>query len=487
MNELMKSVSGIRGVFGEGLNPEIVMRYAGLFGSRNSEIKSPLPPFKKGGDVGQGGDEPTKIVVGRDSRTTGDALVHAVIAGLLSVGVDVVWIGIVATPTLLLSVKELNTQGGICITASHNPAEWNALKLVDANGMFLFPEVMSEYLGTLDNEVTYVKWDEMGIKYEDFDASWRHISKILNIEYLDVEKVRGKRFKVVLDSVNGAGGVISPTLLRELGCEVVEINSEPTGYFAHEPEPLAKNLGQICEEVRRQKADIGFATDPDVDRLMIIDEKGECIGEEFSLLLAEKFILRHKKGDIVTNLSSSMASEDIAREFGVKVIRTKVGEINVGKTMMEIGSPVGGEGNGGIICPEVNYTRDAVAGMALVLGYMAERGMKISELVSEIPRYYFGKDAITLSPVENNTIPPPLRRGQGGGFKIDHIMKKALTIYPEAKKDLTDGVKIIFDKAWVHVRKSGTEPIIRVYAEAESEVMAEELCKETIKQLIIDV
>jgi len=460
MNELMKSVSGIRGVFGRGINPENVMRFAAQFGVMQKSVNPPYPPLKRE-------ESKTKIVVGRDSRTTGEALVHAAIAGLLSVGVDVVWLGVVATPTLLLNVKELNAQGGICITASHNPAEWNALKIVDSNGMFLFPEVMNEYLSLLDNEISYVNWDEMGTKTEDFDASWRHISKILSIKYLDVEKIRRSKFKVVLDSVNGAGGVISPTLLRELGCEVIEINSEPTGHFAHEPEPLAKNLIQICEEVKKRKADIGFATDPDVDRLVIIDEKGECVGEEFSLLLAEKFVLRYLKGDIVTNLSSSMASEDIAKEFGVKVIRTKVGEINVGKTMMEIGSPIGGEGNGGIICPEVNYTRDAVAGMALVLGYMAEKGLTISDLVSEIPRYYFAKDAITPSTEEEGV----------------YIMQRAMTIYPEARKDTTDGVKIIFDKAWIHIRKSGTEPIIRVYAEAESEQKAKDLCKEVINQL----
>ena len=460
MNELMKSVSGIRGIFGRGINPENVMRFAAQFWMMQKNGNPPYPPLKRG-------ESKTKIVVGRDSRTTGEALVHAAIAGLLSVGVDVVWLGVVATPTLLLNVKELNAQGGICITASHNPAEWNALKIVDSNGMFLFPEVMNEYLSLLDNEISYVNWDEMGTKTEDFDASWRHIAKILTIKYLDVEKIRRSKFKVVLDSVNGAGGVISPTLLRELGCEVIEINSEPTGHFAHEPEPLAKNLIQICEEVKKRKADIGFATDPDVDRLVIIDEKGECVGEEFSLLLAEKFVLRYLKGDIVTNLSSSMASEDIAKEFGVKIIRTKVGEINVGKTMMEIGSPIGGEGNGGIICPEVNYTRDAVAGMALVLGYMAEKGLTISDLVSEIPRYYFAKDAITPSTEEEGV----------------YIMQRAMTIYPEARKDTTDGVKIIFDKAWIHIRKSGTEPIIRVYAEAESEQKAKDLCKEVINQL----
>ena len=451
MSELMKSVSGIRGIFGSAITPENVMRFAAHFGS-----------LQKRRSV-QGRKGRTKIVVGRDSRTTGDALSHAAIAGLLSVGVDVVWIGIVATPTLLLNVKELNAQGGICITASHNPAQWNAMKFADANGMFLFPEVMSEYLDMLDKEVEYVNWDEMGVKSEDFDASWNHIKKILSIGYLDLEAIRKKKYKVVLDSVNGAGGVISPTLLREFGCEVIEVNSEPTGYFAHEPEPLAKNLTQICEEVKKHKADIGFATDPDVDRLVIIDENGVCVGEEFSLLLAEKFILRHRRGDIVTNLSSSMANEDIAKEFGVDVIRTKVGEINVGKQMLAISSPVGGEGNGGIICPEVNYTRDAVVGMALILGYMAERGGAISGLVAEIPKYYFAKDKIETS-----------------AEKLELIMDKAMKVYSNAKIDLTDGVKIVFDKAWVHIRKSGTEPIIRVYVEAESEAKAQDLCKETI-------
>ena len=437
MKEQMKSVSGIRGIFGQGINPEIVTIYAAHFGKMQTERHS-----KKN----------TKIIVGRDSRTTGEALANAVIAGLLAVGVDVVYLGIVATPTLLLNVKELKAQGGICITASHNPAQWNAMKFVDANGMFLFPEVMSDFLKRLDDTIEYAQWNKIGKLSEDYDAVWRHIKKILAIKYINIEKIRQKRYKVVIDSVNGAGGTISPTLLRELGCQVIEMNSQPTGLFAHNPEPLAKNLTKICAEVKKHNADIGFATDPDVDRLAIIDERGRCIGEEFSLLLAAKFVLSLKKGDVVTNLSTSMANEDIAKEYGVNVHRTKVGEINVGKTMKELKSPIGGEGNGGIICPEVNYTRDAIAGMALILGYITKREKKISELANEIPKYAFAKNKIETD-IE----------------KINEIIEKAKTIYPETKKDTTDGIKIIFEKEWIHIRKSGTEPIIRVYCEAKTE------------------
>ena len=414
MKELMKSVSGIRGIFGIGINPENTMRFAANFGI----FQKRKHPEKR-----------IKIVVGRDSRTTGEALSFSVISGLLSVGIDVVWLGIVATPTLLLCVKDTEAQGGICITASHNPAEWNAMKFIDSNGMFLYPETMTEFLATLETienalirsdtahpslrgtkqssiinvrsaeKVEYVSYSEMGKKFDDFEASWRHIQKVLNVSYIDVKSIRKMKYKVVLDSVNGAGGVISPNLLREFGCEVIEINSEPTGYFSHNPEPLAENLSQICQMVKETKADIGFATDPDVDRLVIIDEKGECIGEEFSLLLAMKYVLGHKKSDVVTNLSSSMAAEDITKEYGVNVIRTPIGEINVSKKMKAINAHIGGEGNGGIICPEVNYTRDAVTGMALILGYMAQRKQKISILASEIPRYFFAKDKINLNSV----------------------------------------------------------------------------------------
>ncbi|MCD4820451.1 MAG: phosphoglucosamine mutase [Candidatus Cloacimonetes bacterium] len=446
MGKLMVSVSGVRGVFGETVTPALALNFAEHFGILCNR---------------------KKIIVGRDSRTTGPAMFHAVVSGLLSVGCDVVDIGIVSTPTVLLAVEESDAAGGISITASHNSAEWNAMKFVDGNGMFLFPGKAKIFIDSLNDEIEYADWENIGILTTDNEATERHIDKILDISYLETEKIKKNNFKVVIDSVNGAGGLISPQLLSKLGCEVIELNCEPTGHFAHVPEPLNKNLKQLEEAVKLHKADIGFATDPDVDRLSIVDETGNCIGEEFSLLLAEDYILSKIKGDIVTNLSSSMASEDIARKYGVKVHRTKVGEINVGKTLMELKSPIGGEGNGGIICSEVHYTRDAPAGMAIILSYMAESGKKISELVGEIPHYYFAKNKIKVEPE-----------------KLDNIMDRVPKIFQDFKLDYTDGIKVIAEKYWIHIRKSGTEPIIRVYVESESAERSEELCKETINKLL---
>ena len=446
MNKLMISVSGVRGIFGESLTPEIAENFASYFGI-----------FCDRG----------KIIVGRDSRTSGPEMFHAVSTGLMSVGCDVVDLGIVSTPTVLLAVEESDATGGISITASHNPAEWNAMKFVGENGMFLFPTEAQRFIDSLDEPIEHTGYDKTGKLTQDTESTNRHIKKILNIPYLNIEKIRSRKYKVVIDSVNGAGGLISPRLLRDLGCEVIEINSEPTGIFAHTPEPLNKNLKQLEDAVAAHKADIGFATDPDVDRLAIVSEKGKCIGEELSLLLAEKFILPKVKGDIVTNLSSSMASEDIAKEFGVKVHRTKVGEINVGKKMKEINSPVGGEGNGGIICPEVHYTRDAPAGMALILGYMAEQDRPISKLADEIPKYFFAKDKIQVDPEI-----------------LNDIMAKVPKIFADHKLDRTDGIKILGDKYWIHIRKSGTEPIIRVYVESDSLQKSQKLCRETIEKLV---
>ncbi len=446
MSKLMVSVSGIRGIYGESLTAEIALKYAAHFGIFS----------------GRG-----KIVVGRDSRTTGPAMFNAVTAGLMSVGCYVVDLGIVSTPTVLLAVEESDAMGGISITASHNSAEWNAMKFVGENGMFLFPENADTFINSLDKPVDYVGWDEIGKLTKDDNAAERHIDKIMNISYLNINKIKAKKFKVVIDSVNGAGGLISPQLLKEFGCDVIELNSQPTGIFAHTPEPLNKNLKQLEEAVKEHKADLGFATDPDVDRLAIVDENGNCIGEEFSLLLSEKFILSKVKGDIVTNLSSSMASEDIAKEFGISVHRTKVGEINVGKKMMEIKSPVGGEGNGGVICPEVHFTRDAPAGMAVILGYLAESGKTVSELAGQIPKYYFAKNKIKVDP-----------------SKLDTIMQKVPNIFSDYKLDTTDGIKILGDKFWIHIRKSGTEPIIRVYVESETAEKSEQICQDAIEKLV---
>jgi phosphomannomutase len=445
MSKLMVSVSGVRGIFGESLTPEIALNFATHFGVFNQR---------------------GKIVVGRDSRTTGPAMFNAVVSGLLSVGCDVVDLGIVSTPTVLLAVEESDAVGGISITASHNAAQWNAMKFVGPQGMFLFPAQADKFIASLHDPIEYAKWDQLGKLTFDPDGSKRHLEKIINISYLDILKIRQQKFKVVIDCVNGAGGVISPQLLRDLGCEVIELNCEPTGHFAHTPEPLKKNLAQLEAAVKEHQADIGFANDPDVDRLAIVSEKGECIGEELSLLLAEKFVLSKQKGDIVTNLSSSMASEDIAKDYGVKVHRTKVGEINVGKKMQELGSPIGGEGNGGIICAEVHYTRDAPAGMALILAYMSERQLPISQLAAEIPRYYFAKDKLSVAP-----------------DKLDEIMQKVPVIFGDYKLDKTDGIKVLGDKFWIHIRKSGTEPIIRVYVESETAERSQKLCADAIAKL----
>ncbi len=445
-NKLMISVSGVRGIFGKALTPSKALEIAAHFGI-----------FHKRG----------KIVIGRDSRTTGPTMLHAIISGLLSVGCDVVDLGIVSTPTVLLAVEESDATGGIAITASHNPAQWNAMKLVGSNGLFLFPENADKFIKSLDDEIEYASWENQGKLFKDENAIERHIEKIMSIPYIDFEKIKNKKYKVVIDTVNGAGGLISPQLLEKLGCEVIAINQEPNGIFAHTPEPLNKNLSQLEEAVRLNNADVGFANDPDVDRLAIVSEKGKCIGEEFSLLLAENYVLSKKKGAIVTNLSSSMASDDLAEKYGVDIFRTKVGEINVGKMMKELKSPIGGEGNGGIICPDVHYTRDAPAGMALILAAMAESDKTVSELTEEIPRYYFTKDKMKVDPND-----------------MDNILNKIPEIFKGLKFDRTDGIKILGDKYWIHIRKSGTEPIIRVYVESESQEKSDQICKETIEKLL---
>ncbi len=442
----MTGVSGVRGIFGDTLTPLVAQKYAARFGM-----------FQGGGT----------IVVGRDSRTTGKAMLSAIASGLIGVGCKVIEIGVVSTPTVLLAVKHHNAAGGIAITASHNPPQWNAMKFIDQDGMFLSAERAQKFLGSIEDNIFWADWKNIGSLETDYQAIDRHISRVLAIPYLNLEQIRKRRFKVVLDSVNGAGGLISPLLLKELGCEVMEINSEPTGIFAHPAEPLNHNLYQLESAVMEHKADLGFATDPDVDRLSIVSEQGKCIGEELTVVLAEMFILPKQKGDIVVNLSTSMLSDYIARQFQVCVHRTKVGEINVGKKMQEIKSTVGGEGNGGVICPEVNYTRDAIAGMAIVLGLLAEIDRPLSRIIDELPKYYFAKDKITVDPTA-----------------LDAIMNRVPDLFKDYEIDFQDGIKIIGENHWIHIRKSGTEPIIRVYVESDSEIKSQSICEETIARLI---
>jgi len=455
MSKLMTSVSGVRGIFGETLNPIVALQYASHFGQ-----------FIAQESANPASHHIPKIVVGRDSRTTGKAMLYAILSGLISTGCEVIDLGIVPTPTVLLNVKKHSAQGGISITASHNPPQWNAMKFVDGDGMFLSPEKASRFIESVNAEISWNDWQNMGTVTEDAEAINYHIQRILAIPYLNIAQIRSKKFKVVLDSVNGAGGLASPLLLKTLGCEVVEINSEPTGVFAHTPEPLNENLHQLEENVKLHNADLGFATDPDVDRLAIVDETGHCIGEEYSVALAELFILPKKPGDIVVNLSSSMLSDYIAHKFGVKVHRTRVGEIYVGKKMKELHSPIGGEGNGGIICPEVNYTRDALTGMALILALLAETNQKLSEIVTSLPRYYVAKAKIEL-PIE----------------QIDKALKKIPSLLPDYELDFQDGIKAIAPDHWIHIRKSGTEPVIRIYAESDSLQRSEQLCQDILNKL----
>lgn len=447
----MTGVSGVRGVFADTLNPFIVQKYVARFAGFQ---RRSYP------------EQATCIVVGRDSRTTGVAMLHSIVAALISMGFEVVDLGIVSTPTVLLAVEDSNAIGGICITASHNPPQWNAMKFVDSDGMFLSAEKAAEFLAGVEEPIDWSAWDSMGRVRCDIDAINRHIAKVLSVPYIDVDLIKSKHFKVVLDSVNGAGGLITPLLLKQLGCTVYEINGEPTGVFAHPAEPLNENLSQLEEAVKFYGADVGFATDPDVDRLSIVSEQGKCIGEELTIALAELFVLPKKPGDVVVNLSSSMISDDIAAKYGVKVHRTRIGEINVGKKMQELLSPIGGEGNGGVICPDVHYTRDALAGIALILALMSESGKSISEIVSSLPKYYFAKDKVTFD-----------------ASKMDAVMSSVLGIFPGYALDTRDGVKATGDKHWIHIRKSGTEPIIRIYVESDSAERSRRLCDEAIAKL----
>lgn len=439
----MVGVSGIRGIFGEGLTPEVAMNFAQAFGT-----------YIKGG----------KVIVGRDSRVTGKTLKSAVFAGLLSVGCDIIDLGVCPTPTTQLAVENLNAEGGVMITASHNPIMWNGLKLIGADGLFLDALQGQEVLNILEAQTyKFASWDKIGVAVQYSKAIDEHVAAILNLDYLDLHKIRERKFKVVLDCVCGAGATLVPELLKELGCTTIYLNCEPTGLFPRNPEPLPENLSELCETVKKEGADIGFAVDPDSDRLALVSEKGEPIGEEKTLALAVKYVLSKKPSKVVINASTSRVTEDIAQHFGSTVVRTKVGEINVAKKIREIGAVIGGEGNGGVILPEVHLGRDAPVGIALTLQHLAEFGGTLSELDETLPRYFITKNKIELSTLN-----------------AKEALNKIRAFYSNENLDFTDGIKIVRAKSWVHVRPSNTEPIIRVIAEAPSKEESERLCKEVI-------
>ncbi len=445
---LMVSVSGVRGKVAEGLTPEIVATFAAAFGAWASRtgVKT--------------------IVVGRDSRVSGPMFTRIVHGALESVGCTVIDIGMAPTPTIQLAVEHHHAAGGLGITASHNPIEWNALKFIGPSGLFLSATEGAEMRALMDTGIPRATWDTLGRVVHDPEAVQRHLEQVLSLPFLDVEGIRAKRFKVALDCCHGAGAVIMPQLLTDLGCEVFAINMEANGRFHRPPEPVAENLGELAALVRNVGADVGFATDPDVDRLALVLDNGVAPGEDYTLAFAARTVLRHRRGPVVTNLSTSKVVSDVADEMGVPFHFAKVGEVNVALTMRDVGATIGGEGNGGVILPELHLGRDAPVGAALMLQLMLEEGRPLSALVAAKPRYVIVKDKLDRPNVA-----------------LDAVYAALRATFTDAKADTQDGLRLDWPDRWVHLRPSGTEPIVRVIAEAPSEADARLLIAHARKPL----
>ena len=454
---LIKSISGIRGTIGgkvdENLTPLDVVKFTSAFGTwlQNNKNKKDLT-----------------LVVGRDARISGSMVNSLVTATLQGLGIHVVDLGLSTTPTVEVMVPELNADGGIILTASHNPKQWNALKLLNEKGEFITGENGNEVLALAESQdFDYAEVDDLG-KYETRDDGFDiHIQKILDLPMVDAEAIKAKKFKVVVDAVNSTGGIAIPQLLEELGCEVVKLYCEPNGHFPHNPEPLKEHLGDICELVKTEKADVGIVVDPDVDRLALVDENGELFGEEYTLVAVADYLLRHQKGAAISNLSSSRALRDVARNLGSEYFASAVGEVNVVTLMKEKNAVIGGEGNGGIIYPELHYGRDSLVGVALFLTHLAKENKTVSELRATYPSYFMGKKKIELTP----------------DIDVDSLLTKVEKEYQTEDISTIDGVKIDFENNWVHLRKSNTEPIIRIYTEAFSQEEADNLGDQMIEKI----
>ena len=446
---LMVSVSGVRGRVGDGLTPEIIAQFASGFGAWALEQSRAA------------GKEKAAVVVGRDSRVSGQMFHRVVLSALESVGCDVLDVGMAPTPTIQLAVEHNHAAGGLAITASHNPIEWNALKFIGPSGLFLDAAEGAAMRRIVEGTIPRATWDKLGSTTRISDAVDFHIDEILKLEFIDVKGIRARKFKVALDCVRGAGGAFMPRLLEELGCEVTAINLTTDGKFPRAPEPVAENLGELEELVKKSGSEIGFAVDPDVDRLALVSEKGKAIGEDYTLALAAKVVLQHRKGPVVTNLSTSRIVDDIAEEAGRKVVRAPVGEVNVATRMRSEGAPIGGEGNGGVILTEMHLGRDAPLGAAIILQLLLQEKKTVSEIVGSYPRYSIVKDK--------------LDRPKAPLDSVYASMKKA---FPKAAPDTQDGLRLTWPDRWVHVRPSGTEPIVRVIAEAPTEAEARQLIAE---------
>ncbi|TXE17535.1 phosphoglucosamine mutase [Psychroflexus gondwanensis] len=454
---LIKSISGIRGTIGgkvgENLTPLDIVKFSAAYGKW---IKT------------QRRKDNYKVVVGRDARISGKMVQSLVMQTLSGMGIHVVDLELSTTPTVAVAVTMEHADGGIILTASHNPKQWNALKLLNKDGEFLNAVEGEQILKFVKEEdFDFAEVDDLGkISFHNAYIDL-HIEEVLNLNLVEVDRIKDSKFKVVVDAVNSSGGISIPPLLEMLGVEVVKLYCEPTGEFPHNPEPLAKNLQDLSKLVKEEHADLGIAVDPDVDRLALVDEKGEMFGEEYTLVSVADYVLSRKKGVTVSNLSSSRALRDVTEKHGCEYFASAVGEVNVVAKMKEVNAVIGGEGNGGVIYPELHYGRDSLVGVALFLSLLAEREIKVSELRQTYTSYFMAKEKIELTP----------------DLDVDKLLEAIAKTYQNEDITTIDGVKIDFKENWVHLRKSNTEPIIRIYTEAKSQNEADNLAQRFISEL----
>ena len=446
---LIKSISGIRGTIGgkpnDNLTPVDVVRFAAAYGTY---ILSQTNVSK------------AKVVIGRDARISGSMVQALVSNTLIGLGIDVIDLGMATTPTVEMVVPKENAQGGIILTASHNPKQWNALKLLDSKGEFLNAEAGAHILDIADKEnFDFASVDDLGKISKNNTSLEMHIQEVINHPLVTVDKIKASGLKIVVDGVNSIGGIAIPALLKEFDLEVIELYCEPNGQFPHNPEPLKEHLGALSEKVIETGADLGIVVDPDVDRLAFMDENGEMFGEEYTLVACADYVLSKKSGNTVSNMSSTRALRDVTEKHGGSYFSSPVGEVNVVTKMKEVDAVIGGEGNGGIIDPQLHYGRDSLIGTALFLSLLSGLKFSVSELKKTYPEYFMSKGKIELEP----------------SMEVDHLLNEIKKKYTDNKPNTIDGVKIDFENSWVHLRKSNTEPIIRVYTEAPSQLEADDL------------
>ena len=446
---LIKSISGIRGTIGgapgDNLTPQDIVECTAAFGDLM---------LQRGKNA--------KVVIGRDARISGEMVSSLVTQTLRALGIDVVDLGLSTTPTVEIAVPLENAGAGIIITASHNPKQWNALKFLNDKGEFISGEDGEEILQKIEaGDISYAEVDKLGSYVKNDTYIQKHIGQIFALDLVDIEAVRARNFKVVVDAVNSTGSIALPPSLEQMGCETIVLNAEANGHFAHNPEPLPAHLRDLAKTVVKEKADLGIAVDPDVDRLAFVCEDGEMFGEEYTLVAVADYILQHTKGNTVSNLSSTRALSDVTEKHGGRYSASAVGEVNVVNMMKATDAVIGGEGNGGIIVPELHYGRDALVGIALFLTYLAKNGKTVSALKKSYPSYFISKNKIELTPE----------------IDVDNLLKKIETKYAHERVNTIDGVKIDLEEGWIHLRKSNTEPIIRIYTESSSEVISENLAK----------